>query len=53
MVVELLRNHLGDENLDLSIGVLYEFIEVNDTSDTWEETAAFRRWAHDHALRKV
>lgn len=53
MVVEILRNHLGDENLDLSLGVLYEFIEVNDTSNTWEESSAFRRWAHDHSLRKV
>lgn len=53
MVVETLRNHLGDENLDLSIGVLYEFIEVNDTSNTWEESSAFRRWAHDHSLRKT
>lgn len=43
---------LGDDNLDLSIGVLYEFIEV-DCDYTHDENAAFKRWQYDHLLRKV
>lgn len=52
LVYEKLREHCGDENLDLSIGVLYEFIEV-DTEFTFEEGAAFRRWQSDHSRRAV
>lgn len=51
-VYEKLREHCGDENLDLSIGVLYEFIEV-DTPFTFEQGAAFRRWQFDHSRRAV
>lgn len=51
-VYQILRTHLGDENLDLSIGVLHELIEV-DTTFTWEEGAAFKRWQFDHSLRTV
>jgi len=51
-VYEKLREHCGDENLDLSIGVLYEFIEV-DTQFTFEQGAAFRRWQYDHSRRAV
>ena len=53
IVVRTLCEQLGDENLDLSLGVLYEFVEVNDTTDTWQEGSAYRRWAHDHSLRMV
>lgn len=52
LVYEKLREFLGDENLDLSIGVLYELIEINGDY-TWDEGSAFRRWQHDHALRAV
>lgn len=52
LVYERLREHCGDENLDLSIGVLYEFIEV-DTQFTFEQGAAFRRWQFDHFRRSV
>ncbi|KAI9744919.1 MAG: hypothetical protein M1818_001845 [Claussenomyces sp. TS43310] len=50
LVYEILRFYLGDENLDLSIGVLHEFIEM-ETEYTWEEGSAFRRWRHAHSLR--
>lgn len=52
LVYEKLREHCGDENLDLSIGVLYEFIEV-DTEFTFDQGAAFRRWQFDHSHRAV
>ncbi|KAI2617424.1 hypothetical protein GGR54DRAFT_206678 [Hypoxylon sp. NC1633] len=46
----ILREHLGDENLDLAGGVLYELIEV-DCEHTDDPGAAFQRWKHDHLLR--
>ncbi|OTA88102.1 hypothetical protein M434DRAFT_54670, partial [Hypoxylon sp. CO27-5] len=46
----ILREHLGDENLDLAGGVLYELIEV-DCEYTDDPGAAFQRWKHDHLRR--
>ncbi|KAI3317597.1 hypothetical protein HD806DRAFT_526954 [Xylariaceae sp. AK1471] len=46
----ILREHLGDENLDLAGGVLYEFIEI-DCEHTDDPGAAFQRWRHDHMYR--
>ncbi|OTA65133.1 hypothetical protein K449DRAFT_403745 [Hypoxylon sp. EC38] len=46
----ILREHLGDENLDLAGGVLYEMIEV-DCEYTDDPGAAFQRWKHDHLRR--
>ncbi|KAI0850052.1 hypothetical protein F5Y00DRAFT_260784 [Daldinia vernicosa] len=46
----ILREHLGDENLDLAGGVLYELIEV-DCEHTDDPGAAFQRWKHDHLRR--
>ncbi|KAK8087221.1 hypothetical protein PG994_002195 [Apiospora phragmitis] len=46
----ILREHLGDENLDLAGGVLYEFIEI-DCEYTDDPGAAFQRWRHDHMSR--
>ncbi|KAI1178180.1 hypothetical protein F4777DRAFT_595259 [Nemania sp. FL0916] len=46
----ILREHLGDENLDLAGGVLYELIEV-DCEHTDDPGAAFQRWRHDHMSR--
>ncbi|KAI0518544.1 hypothetical protein F5B22DRAFT_599619 [Xylaria bambusicola] len=46
----ILREHLGDENLDLAGGVLYELIEV-DCEHTDDPGAAFQRWRHDHMYR--
>ncbi|CAJ2510714.1 Uu.00g063390.m01.CDS01 [Anthostomella pinea] len=46
----ILREHLGDENLDLAGGVLYELIEV-DCEHTDDSGAAFQRWRHDHMCR--
>ncbi|KAI1815056.1 hypothetical protein GGS20DRAFT_584868 [Poronia punctata] len=46
----ILREHLGDENLDLAGGVLYELIEV-DCEYTDDPGAAFQRWRHDHMHR--
>ncbi|KAI1825152.1 hypothetical protein F4861DRAFT_530467 [Xylaria intraflava] len=46
----ILRDHLGDENLDLAGGVLYELIEV-DCEHTDDPGAAFQRWRHDHMYR--
>ncbi|KAI0192703.1 hypothetical protein EV127DRAFT_336648, partial [Xylaria flabelliformis] len=46
----ILREHLGDENLDLAGGVLYELIEV-DCEHTDDPGAAFQRWRHDHMNR--
>jgi hypothetical protein len=48
----LLRDHLGDENLDLAGGVLYELIEI-DCEHTHDPGAAFQRWRHDHMSRYV
>lgn len=53
MVVNKLSGAFGEENLDMSLGVLYEFIEVNDNWDTWQDTAGFRRWAFHHSRRNV
>ncbi|KAI1388446.1 uncharacterized protein F4822DRAFT_247238 [Hypoxylon trugodes] len=46
----ILREHLGDENLDLAGGVLYELIEV-DCDHTDDPGAAFQRWKYDHLRR--
>ncbi|KAK8077209.1 hypothetical protein PG996_003379 [Apiospora saccharicola] len=46
----VLREHLGDENLDLAGGVLYELIEI-DCEYTDDPGAAFQRWRHDHMSR--
>ncbi|KAI0537019.1 hypothetical protein GGR58DRAFT_514089 [Xylaria digitata] len=46
----ILREHLGDENLDLAGGVLYELIEL-DCEHTDDPGAAFQRWRHDHMCR--
>ncbi|KAK8862654.1 hypothetical protein PGQ11_008889, partial [Apiospora arundinis] len=46
----ILREHLGDENLDLAGGVLYELIEI-DCEYTDDPGAAFQRWRHDHMGR--
>ncbi|KAI0202552.1 hypothetical protein F4808DRAFT_458720 [Astrocystis sublimbata] len=46
----ILREHLGDENLDLAGGVLYELIEI-DCEHTDDPGAAFQRWRHDHMYR--
>ncbi|ORY64214.1 uncharacterized protein BCR38DRAFT_343638, partial [Pseudomassariella vexata] len=46
----ILREHLGDENLDLAGGVLYEMIEI-DCEHTDDPGAAFQRWRHDHMSR--
>lgn len=48
----VLRDHLGDENLDLAGGVLYELIEI-DCEHTDDPGAAFQRWKHDHMRRYV
>ncbi|KAI1636773.1 hypothetical protein F4809DRAFT_662097 [Biscogniauxia mediterranea] len=46
----ILREHLGDENLDLAGGVLYELIEI-DCQYSDDHGAAFQRWRHDHMCR--
>ncbi|KAI0595798.1 hypothetical protein F4775DRAFT_594925 [Biscogniauxia sp. FL1348] len=46
----ILREHLGDENLDLAGGVLYELIEI-DCEHSDDHGAAFQRWRHDHMCR--
>ncbi|KAI1076514.1 hypothetical protein F5B20DRAFT_584175 [Whalleya microplaca] len=46
----ILREHLGDENLDLAGGVLYELIEV-DCEHTDDPGAAFQRWRYNHMRR--
>ncbi|KAI5923813.1 hypothetical protein F4810DRAFT_710238 [Camillea tinctor] len=46
----ILREHLGDENLDLAGGVLYELIEI-DCEYSDDHGAAFQRWRHDHMCR--
>ncbi|KAI1433060.1 hypothetical protein GGR50DRAFT_670707 [Xylaria sp. CBS 124048] len=46
----ILRDHLGDENLDLAGGVLYELIEI-DCEYSDDPGAAFQRWRHDHMYR--
>ncbi|KAK2055351.1 hypothetical protein LY76DRAFT_192500 [Colletotrichum caudatum] len=52
LVFLVLREHLGDENLDLAGGVLYELIEIDcDYSD--DPGAEFQRWKHDHLNRHV
>ncbi|KAK9798753.1 hypothetical protein SCARD494_02631 [Seiridium cardinale] len=48
----VLRDHLGDETLDLAGGVLYELIEM-DCEHTHDPGAAFQRWRHDHMSRHV
>lgn len=51
-VYEVLREYLGDENMDLAIAQLNELIEI--PSD-WlhEEGAPFQAWKHDYMLRHV
>ncbi|KAH8677515.1 hypothetical protein BX600DRAFT_430860 [Xylariales sp. PMI_506] len=46
----VLRDHLGDETLDLAGGVLYELIEI-DCEHTDDSGAAFQRWRRDHMTR--
>ncbi|KAH7021221.1 uncharacterized protein B0I36DRAFT_30234 [Microdochium trichocladiopsis] len=46
----VLREHLGDENLDLAGGVLYELIEI-DCEHTDDAGAAYQRWRYDHMWR--
>lgn len=48
----VLREHLGDENLDLAGGVLYELIEI-DCNYSDDPGAEFQRWKHDHLNRHV
>lgn len=48
----VLREHLGDENLDLAGGVLYELIEI-DCQYSDDSGAEFQRWKHDHLNRHV
>lgn len=48
----VLREHLGDENLDLAGGVLYELIEI-DCQYSDDQGAEFQRWKHDHLNRHV
>lgn len=48
----ILREHFGDEKLDLAGGVLYEMIEV-DCEHSHDPGAAFQRWRHDHMARHV
>ncbi len=51
-VYEVLREYLGDENLDLAIAQLNELIEV---PSEWphDEGAPFQAWKHDYMLRHV
>jgi hypothetical protein len=48
----ILRDHVGDENMDRAGGVLYELIEI-DCDHTDDPGAAFQRWKHDHLRRHV
>lgn len=48
----ILREHMGDENLDLAGGVLYELIEV-DCAHTDDPGASFQRWRFHHMQRHV
>ncbi|KAK1497277.1 hypothetical protein CTAM01_07941 [Colletotrichum tamarilloi] len=48
----VLREHLGDENLDLAGGVLYELIEI-DCQYSDDSGAEFQRWKHDHLNRHL
>ncbi|KAL0940826.1 uncharacterized protein CTRU02_203589 [Colletotrichum truncatum] len=50
LVFLILREHLGDENLDLAGGVLYELIEI-DCHHSDDPGAEFQRWKHDHLNR--
>ncbi|KAI3536195.1 hypothetical protein CSPX01_10955 [Colletotrichum filicis] len=50
LVFLVLREHLGDENLDLAGGVLYELIEI-DCQYSDDSGAEFQRWKHDHLNR--
>ncbi|KAF6816032.1 hypothetical protein CMUS01_12340 [Colletotrichum musicola] len=52
LVFLVLRDHLGDENLDLAGGVLYELIEI-DCQYSDDPGAEFQRWKHDHLNRHV
>ncbi|EXF84898.1 hypothetical protein CFIO01_11630 [Colletotrichum fioriniae PJ7] len=52
LVFLVLREHLGDENLDLAGGVLYELIEI-DCQYSDDQGAEFQRWKHDHLNRHV
>ncbi|KXJ86716.1 hypothetical protein Micbo1qcDRAFT_208840 [Microdochium bolleyi] len=46
----VLREHIGDENMDLAGGVLYELIEI-DCEHTDDAGAAYQRWRYDHMWR--
>ncbi|KAF0316572.1 hypothetical protein GQ607_016218 [Colletotrichum asianum] len=50
LVFLVLREHLGDENLDLAGGVLYELIEI-DCQHSDDPGAEFQRWKYDHLNR--
>ncbi|KAF6840511.1 hypothetical protein CPLU01_01197 [Colletotrichum plurivorum] len=52
LVFLVLRDHLGDENLDLAGGVLYELIEI-DCHYSDDPGAEFQRWKYDHLNRHV
>jgi hypothetical protein len=47
----LLQYAFGDENLDLAIGVVWEFIEVEDLPPYPE--ALFQKWKYKHLHRYV
>lgn len=51
-IYPVLREYVGDENLDLMSGVLYELIEI-PVDFQWEEGGMFQRWKHDHRKRDV
>lgn len=47
----LLQSQSGDENMDLALGVLEEYIEVEDTTPF--PHSMFQRWKFDHLRRCV
>ena len=48
----ILREHMGDEVLDLAGGVLYELIEI-DCPFSDDAGAGFQRWRWNHMRRGV
>lgn len=48
----ILRDHIGDQNLGVAGGVLYELIEL-DCQHSDDPGAGFQRWKHDHLNRHV
>jgi len=52
LVYMILREYLGDENMDLAIAQLNELIEV-PSDCLHDEGAAFQSWKHDYMLRYV